>query len=530
MKAHAQVVVIGGGVVGCSVLYHLAKLGWRDVMLIERDELTSGSTWHAAGGMHTINGDPERRQAAAIHDRALQGDRGDLRPVLRPAPDRRAHARRHRERVEWLKMDSRQGPLSRHGDSRSSSTAEAKKLIPLLDPQAFIGAHLRPASRAMSTPRASPTPMPRRRGSRAPTIERHSRVDELVQRADGSWDVITEQGHDPCRARGQCRRPVGARSRAHGRARAARSSPWSTCTSSPRTCPRSLPSGDRQGDAPRRRLRRRDLPAPGARRHAHGHLRAGRQALVRARPRRGTSATSCCSPTSTASRPRSKSASRTSRRSRTPASRRSSTAPSPSRPTATRWSVRCAGLRNYWVACGVMAGFSQGGGVGLALANWMIDGDPASTSGPWTWRATAIGRRTPIPTPRCARTIRAASASASPTRSCRPRGRSHDADLRPAARSSRRAFGATAASRCRSGSRPRTSRRGRSPSAAPTTSHVAPRSAAVRNGVGLIEISNFAKYEVSGAGAEAWLDTLLAAGCRSRAHGADADAQRATAG
>jgi len=58
MKSHAQVAVIGGGVVGCSVLYHLTKLGWRDVVLIERSELTSGSTWHAAGGMHTLNSDP----------------------------------------------------------------------------------------------------------------------------------------------------------------------------------------------------------------------------------------------------------------------------------------------------------------------------------------------------------------------------------------------------------------------------------------------------------------------------------------
>ena len=58
MKSHARVVVIGGGVVGCSVLYHLTKFGWTDVVLLERSELTSGSTWHAAGGMHTINGDP----------------------------------------------------------------------------------------------------------------------------------------------------------------------------------------------------------------------------------------------------------------------------------------------------------------------------------------------------------------------------------------------------------------------------------------------------------------------------------------
>jgi len=58
MKLHARVVVIGGGVVGCSVLYHLTRLGWHDVVLVERSELTAGSTWHAAGGMHTLNGDP----------------------------------------------------------------------------------------------------------------------------------------------------------------------------------------------------------------------------------------------------------------------------------------------------------------------------------------------------------------------------------------------------------------------------------------------------------------------------------------
>ena len=58
MRKHAQVVVIGGGVVGCSVIYHLTKLGMKEVILLERSQLTSGSTWHAAGGIHTINGDP----------------------------------------------------------------------------------------------------------------------------------------------------------------------------------------------------------------------------------------------------------------------------------------------------------------------------------------------------------------------------------------------------------------------------------------------------------------------------------------
>ncbi|MEO0866016.1 MAG: FAD-dependent oxidoreductase, partial [Pseudomonadota bacterium] len=57
MQTTTRVAVIGGGVVGASVLYHLTKLGWADVMLLERSELTSGSTWHAAGGFHTLNGD-----------------------------------------------------------------------------------------------------------------------------------------------------------------------------------------------------------------------------------------------------------------------------------------------------------------------------------------------------------------------------------------------------------------------------------------------------------------------------------------
>ena len=47
MKNQARVVVIGGGVVGCSILFHLTKFGWKDVVLVERSELTAGSTWHA---------------------------------------------------------------------------------------------------------------------------------------------------------------------------------------------------------------------------------------------------------------------------------------------------------------------------------------------------------------------------------------------------------------------------------------------------------------------------------------------------
>lgn len=57
LPSHAQVVIVGGGVIGCSVAYHLTKLGWNDVVLLERKELTSGTTWHAAGLVVTPSGD-----------------------------------------------------------------------------------------------------------------------------------------------------------------------------------------------------------------------------------------------------------------------------------------------------------------------------------------------------------------------------------------------------------------------------------------------------------------------------------------
>jgi len=56
VKSEAKVVVIGGGIVGVAVLYHLCKLGWKDAVLLERKQLTAGSTWHAAAGFHSLNG------------------------------------------------------------------------------------------------------------------------------------------------------------------------------------------------------------------------------------------------------------------------------------------------------------------------------------------------------------------------------------------------------------------------------------------------------------------------------------------
>src|SRR5271155_4319726 len=59
LPARARVVIVGGGIIGTSVAYHLAQMGWKDIVLLERDRLTSGTTWHAAGLMVTFGSTSE---------------------------------------------------------------------------------------------------------------------------------------------------------------------------------------------------------------------------------------------------------------------------------------------------------------------------------------------------------------------------------------------------------------------------------------------------------------------------------------
>ncbi|MEL6505703.1 MAG: FAD-dependent oxidoreductase [Pseudomonadota bacterium] len=139
MKSHAQAVVIGGGVVGCSVLYHLTKAGWKDVVLLERDQLTCGSTWHAAGGFHALNGDPN---VAKLQDYTIKlykeleeisGEKCGLHltggVALADTP----------ERLEWLKMSHARGKYLGM-ETEIISTKEAKELLPLLEEEYFVGA------------------------------------------------------------------------------------------------------------------------------------------------------------------------------------------------------------------------------------------------------------------------------------------------------------------------------------------------------------------------------------------------------
>ena len=69
--SHARVVIIGGGVIGCSVAYHLTQLGWRDVVLLERAQLTSGTTWHAAGLLTSLRDTETQTRLGAMYGHTL---------------------------------------------------------------------------------------------------------------------------------------------------------------------------------------------------------------------------------------------------------------------------------------------------------------------------------------------------------------------------------------------------------------------------------------------------------------------------
>ena len=143
MKSHTQVVVIGGGVVGASVLYHLTKGGWKDVMLIERAELTSGSTWHAAGGMHTLNGDPNvaKLQQYTINlykeIEAISGQSCGMHVTggLNLAGTK--------ERLDWLKMAKARGRYLGM-NLEIISVDEAARMYPFIEKKHFVGAMFDP--------------------------------------------------------------------------------------------------------------------------------------------------------------------------------------------------------------------------------------------------------------------------------------------------------------------------------------------------------------------------------------------------
>ena len=193
MKSSARVVVIGGGVVGASVLYHLTKAGWTDVVLVERKQLTAGSTWHAAGGMHTLNGDPNvaRLQQYTVNlYKEIEKESGQNCGIHLPGGLQLADTP---ERLDWLKMAQARGRyLGMHMEMLSMK--EAKELNPLLEEKYFVGA-LYDEDEGSVDPYGVTHAYAICARNRGAEVYTETWVTGLSQRADGTWDVITDKDH-----------------------------------------------------------------------------------------------------------------------------------------------------------------------------------------------------------------------------------------------------------------------------------------------------------------------------------------------
>jgi len=370
MKPHTRVCVIGGGVVGCSVLYHLTKLGWSDVMLIERSDLTSGSTWHAAGGFHTLNGDTNM---AALQGYTIQLYR-ELEEITGMACGLHhvggVTLADSRERFEMLLAErAKHRYMGLH--TEILTPAEVAELTDgLVDTAGILGAlydpldgHLDPSGTTHAYAKAA------RMGGAE--IVQHNRVLATNPRPDGSWEVVTEQGtviaEHVVNAAGLWAREVAAMAGVY--------------------LPL-LPMAHQYlvtDDIPEIYNRDKEFPHvmdPGG----ESYLRQEGRGLCIGFYEQP------CQPWSVDRTPWEfghellnedfskieESVAFAYRR--FPALERAGVkrvihGPFTFAPDGNPLIGPVPGLRNYWSACAVMAGFSQGGGMGLSLAQWMIEGE-----------------------------------------------------------------------------------------------------------------------------------------------------------
>mgnify|MGYP001585126447 CR=1 FL=1 len=192
LPSHAKVVIVGGGVVGCSILFHLAKFGWKDSILLERDELTSGSSWHAAGQIHTISSDPNisRLQSYTIslykeieelsgHSVGLHLTGGFYLASNKTWYD---YLKRERSKARYMGLNQ-----------EFISPEEVAERHPLIDPKHYYAAlwddqdgDLDPSGTTYAFAKAA-----RHYGAQYYT---HTPVTGTTMRPDGLWEVTTSRG------------------------------------------------------------------------------------------------------------------------------------------------------------------------------------------------------------------------------------------------------------------------------------------------------------------------------------------------
>ncbi|MBI1418044.1 MAG: FAD-dependent oxidoreductase [Limimaricola sp.] len=192
MRERAQAVVIGGGVIGCSILYHLAKAGWTDVVLLERSELTSGSTWHAAANIHGLHDSTNisriQHYTMSLY-KELEAETGQGCGVFQPGSLYLAQteAREHQLRLQAAK--ARFYKMNFHEVSRD----EAERLHPLVNFDGIRCIMYEPDGGNVD-PSGVTNAYAAGARARGAEIHRFTPVTATIPQPDGTWIVRTDKG------------------------------------------------------------------------------------------------------------------------------------------------------------------------------------------------------------------------------------------------------------------------------------------------------------------------------------------------
>ena len=192
VKSQARVVVIGGGAVGCSALYHLTRLGWTDVVLLERDELTAGSTWHAAGNCPNFSSSWSilklQRYSTSLYERLAQEVGYDINYHL-TGSIRLAHTE---DRVDEFRHVASQA-RAQHLEVELLSPSQIKARHPFLELDG-IRLGLWDPSDGDIDPAQLTQALAKGARDLGATVYRHTRVTAIRELSAGGWRIETSAG------------------------------------------------------------------------------------------------------------------------------------------------------------------------------------------------------------------------------------------------------------------------------------------------------------------------------------------------